>query len=38
MNNAVAMDNMLRESPDEPAVVARVVAGIWNAAIYASAT
>ncbi len=34
MNNAVANDNMMRESPDEPAAIARVISGIWNASIY----
>jgi len=34
MNNAVANDNMVREVHDTPADVARVLAGIWNAAIY----
>lgn len=34
MNNAVANDAMLRDPPDEPAAVAGVLAGIWNAAIY----
>ena len=34
MNNAVANDNMMRDVPDEPAAIARVISGIWNAAIY----
>jgi AcrR family transcriptional regulator len=37
MNNAVANDNMLRDQPDAPAAVARVLAGIWNASIYGRA-
>ncbi|MDJ0848530.1 MAG: TetR/AcrR family transcriptional regulator [Myxococcota bacterium] len=34
MNDAVANDNMMRETPDEPAAIARVISGIWNAAIF----
>jgi AcrR family transcriptional regulator len=34
MNHAVANDNLLREKDDDPAGVARVLAGIWNASIY----
>jgi hypothetical protein len=34
MNNAVANDNIPREPHDDPAAVARVLANVWNAAIY----
>ena len=34
MNNAVAHDNLMRDRPDPPEVVARIVGGIWNDAIY----
>jgi AcrR family transcriptional regulator len=34
MNHAVANDNLLHEKDDDPAAVARVLAGIWNASIY----
>jgi AcrR family transcriptional regulator len=35
MNNSVVNDNLLRDEPDDPASIARVLAEIWNAAIYA---
>ena len=34
MNHAVFYDNLMRETPDEPAAVARVIADIWNGSIY----
>ena len=34
MNNAAASDNMIRQTPDQPAVIATVLGGIWNSAIY----
>jgi AcrR family transcriptional regulator len=34
MNNAVGMDNILREEPDDPAEIGRVIGGIWNDTIY----
>lgn len=34
MNNAVGTDNMLREEPDDPAAIGRVIGGIWNDVIY----
>ena len=34
MNNAVANDNLARGFRDDPAAVARVLADVWNAAIY----
>ena len=34
MNNAVGLDNMIAEHPDDPASVASVIATIWNATIY----
>lgn len=34
MNSAVVQENLARERPDEPEAVARVLADIWNAAIY----
>ncbi|MGI9591759.1 MAG: TetR/AcrR family transcriptional regulator C-terminal domain-containing protein, partial [Myxococcota bacterium] len=37
MNNAVVNDNMMRDYPDDPVATARVIAGIWNAAIYGRA-
>ena len=38
MNNAVSNDNLTRTKPDTPQVLARVIAGIWNAVIYDGAT
>jgi len=34
MNNALANDNLMRETPDDPAAIGKVSAQIWNAAIY----
>ena len=34
MNNAVGTDNMLRDEPDDPAAIGRVIGGIWNDVIY----
>ena len=34
MNSAVVQDNLSRQQPDQPETVARVLAGVWNAAIY----
>ena len=34
MNNAVGMDNILREEPDDPDQIGRVIGGIWNDVIY----
>jgi len=34
MNNALANDNLLRETPDDPANIGRISADIWNASIY----
>jgi hypothetical protein len=34
MNSAVVQDNLSRQQPDRPETVARVLAGVWNAAIY----
>jgi hypothetical protein len=38
MNHAVANDNLARQVRDDPASVARVLAGIWNASIYGRTT
>ncbi len=37
MNNAVSNDNLTRAEPDTPKVLARVIAGIWNAVIFSDA-
>ncbi len=34
MNNALANDNLMRETPDDPAAIGKVSAQIWNATIY----
>lgn len=34
MNNALANDNLMRETPDDPTAIGKVSAQIWNAAIY----
>jgi len=34
MNNALANDNLMRETPDDPTAIGRVSAQIWNATIY----
>ena len=34
MNNALANDNLLSASPDDPSSIGRTSADIWNAAIY----
>lgn len=38
MNSAVVQDNLSRRQPDAPETLARVLAGIWNAAIYDGGT
>ena len=37
MTSAVFNDQVTRETPDEPAVVGRIVADVWNAAIFGRA-
>jgi len=34
MTNAVFNDHILRDDPDDPAHMAKVVAGVWNTSIY----
>lgn len=37
MNNAMGLDNIERDDPDDPGAIGRVVGEVWNAVIYGAA-